>query len=53
MRQENTLTSFPVITISDLTRLDEFEYREKCVDRLVEIVLELENYMGVGRLFIP
>jgi predicted nuclease of predicted toxin-antitoxin system len=53
MRQENTLTSFPIITIGDLTRFDESEYRERCVDRLVEIVLELENYMGVGRLFIP
>lgn len=39
MQKENTSTSFPVITISDLTRLDEFEYRERCVDRLVEIIL--------------
>ncbi|MBD2196190.1 MULTISPECIES: DUF5615 family PIN-like protein [Calothrix] len=53
MRQENTSTSFPIITIGDLTRFDESEYRERCVDRLVEIVLELDNYMGVGRLFIP
>jgi predicted nuclease of predicted toxin-antitoxin system len=53
MRQENTSTSFPILTISDLARMDESEYRERCVDRLVEIVLELENYMGVGRLFIP
>jgi hypothetical protein len=34
-------------------RLDEFSYREQCVDRLIEIVLDMENYMGVGRLFIP
>lgn len=53
MREENISTSFPIITIGDLTRLDESDYRERCVDRLVEIVLELENYMGVGRLFIP
>ncbi|MCY7276816.1 MAG: DUF5615 family PIN-like protein [Phormidesmis sp. CAN_BIN44] len=53
MREENTPTSFPIITIGDLARLDESEYRERCVDRLVEIVLELESYRGVGRLFIP
>ncbi|MBW4513784.1 MAG: DUF5615 family PIN-like protein [Timaviella obliquedivisa GSE-PSE-MK23-08B] len=53
MREENGSASFPIITVADLTRLDETEYRERCVDRLVEIVLELENYMGVGRLFIP
>jgi predicted nuclease of predicted toxin-antitoxin system len=53
IREENTATSFPVVTIGDLDRLDEFDYREQCVDRLIDIVLEIENYMGVGRLFIP
>ncbi len=53
MREENTEGSFPVVTISDLARLDEFDYRERCVDRLIEIALDIENYMGVGRLFIP
>ncbi len=53
MREENTSDSFPILTISDLARMDESEYRERCIDRLVEIVFELENYIGVGRLFIP
>lgn len=53
MREENTQESFPVVTISSLDRLDEFDYRERCVDRLIEIALDIENYMGVGRLFIP
>ena len=53
MREENTPASFPVITIGDLDRLDEFDYRERCVDRLIEIVLDIENYIGVGRQFIP
>lgn len=52
IRQENTANSFPVVTIGDLDHLDEFSYREQCVDRLIEIVLDMENYMGVGRLFI-
>jgi len=53
IRSENAADSFPVVTISDLERLDEFDYRLRCVERLVEIVLDIENYMGVGRLFIP
>ncbi|MEO1144625.1 MAG: DUF5615 family PIN-like protein [Cyanobacteria bacterium J06638_22] len=53
IREQNTNTSFPVVTISDLSRLDEFDYRELCVDRLIEITLDTENYLGVGRLFIP
>lgn len=53
MREENTANSFPVVTIGNLDRLDEFEYRECCVERLIEIVLDIEQYMGAGRLFIP
>jgi predicted nuclease of predicted toxin-antitoxin system len=53
IRQENTSNSFPVVTIGSLERLDEFDYRERCVESLIEIVLDIENYMGVGRLFIP
>ena len=53
MREENTADSFPVLTIADIDRLDEFDYRDRCVERLVEIVLDVDNYMGVGRLFIP
>jgi predicted nuclease of predicted toxin-antitoxin system len=53
IREENIASSFPVVTIGDLSRLDEFDYREQCVDRLIEIVLDIDNYMGVGRLFIP
>lgn len=53
MREDNTSTSLPVVTIGDLERLDEFSYREQCIDRLLEIVLDIENYRGVGRLFIP
>jgi hypothetical protein len=53
MREESTADSFPVLTITDIDRLDEFDDRERCVERLVEIVLDVDNYMGVGRLFIP
>ena len=53
MRQENTETSFPVVTVGNLDRLDEFDYRERCIERIIEIILDIEQYMGAGRLFIP
>ncbi len=53
MRAENSVDSFPMLTIRNLDRLDEFDYRERCIERLIEIVLDIDNYMGAGRLFIP
>ncbi len=53
MREENTANSFPVLTIGSLDRLEETDYRERCVERLIEIVLDIDNYKGAGRLFIP
>jgi len=53
IREENTFTSLPVITVSSAHRLDERLYRERCGSRLIEIILDLDSYLGVGRLFIP
>ena len=53
LREENRPTSFPVVTLANVDRIVERNYREKCVDRLVEISLYIENYLGVSRLFIP
>jgi len=54
MREEITPTSLPVITIGDTDRLlNDPEYRERCTTRLVEIVLDIDGYRGVSRLFIP
>jgi len=53
MRDENQSTSFPIITISDPNRVNEFDCRERCVEKLVEIVIDIPDYMGAGRLFIP
>lgn len=53
LREENTPTSFPILTIGSLDRLDERRYREQCVIRLVEIVLDLEYYLGASRLYLP
>lgn len=53
MREKNTANSLPVLTIGSLDRLEETDYRERCVERLIEIVLDIDNYKGAGRLFIP
>lgn len=53
IREEGTPISLPVVTIGNLERLIEREYREQCLVRLAEIVLDIENYLGVSRLFIP
>ncbi|MBP0019372.1 MAG: ACP S-malonyltransferase [Cyanobacteria bacterium SBLK] len=53
MRNDKTQNSLPIITIENLSRLEEYNYRERCLDRLIEIILEIEKYMGVGQVFIP
>lgn len=53
IRDKNTDLSLPVITISNVDRLDEKVYREKCVACLIEIALDLDSYLGAGRIFIP
>jgi hypothetical protein len=54
IREENTVDSLPVITIGDADRfLVDRVYRNRCVDRILEILLDIETWMGVGRLFVP
>ncbi len=53
LREESTATSLPVLTIGNVERLGERVYWERCAVRLVEIGLDLENYLGTSRIFIP
>ena len=53
IREENTPRSLPVITLGRVDRLRERAYRERCVVRLIEIGLEIEQYLGTGRIFMP
>ncbi len=53
IREENTLAALPVVTIGRIDRIRERSYRERCAVRLVEIGLDIETYLGVGRIFIP
>jgi len=53
IQEEDSPKILPVLTIATLDRLIERDYREQCCARLVDIVLYLDNYLGVERLFIP
>jgi len=53
IREENTTTSLPVLTIGNAERMVERTYRERCAIRLLEVGLDLDNYLGAGRIFIP
>jgi len=53
IREENSSAALPVLTIGRIDRLDERAYREGCSRRLVEIVFDIESYLGAGRMFIP
>ncbi|NEQ98431.1 MAG: ACP S-malonyltransferase [Cyanothece sp. SIO2G6] len=54
MREENTQNSLPVVTVGNADRvLNDSIYRERCVDRMVEIAIYTANYMGARRVFIP
>src|SRR5262245_56575694 len=49
IREENAITALPVLTIGNVARVVEQTYREQCVIRLVEIGLDLANYLGTCR----
>lgn len=53
IRNENRADSLPVITLSRAGRVVEQAYRERCAMRVLDIILELDNYLGTGRIFIP
>jgi hypothetical protein len=53
LREENTSFSLPVVTISNADRLlNDPKYRDRCVERLIEIVLNIDSYRGTKRVFI-
>lgn len=53
IREENTPTSLPVLTIGSLDRMEESIYRNQCVERIVDVIMSIEDYLGAGRVFIP
>jgi hypothetical protein len=53
IERENRRDSLPVITVSDKDQLVFPVYRQQAVHKLATIVIYLENYLGVGRVYIP
>jgi hypothetical protein len=54
IRQFNTPRSLPVFTIGDADKiLESSEYTERVVDRLFRYLLDYDNILGTGRLFLP
>jgi hypothetical protein len=52
LRRENTLASWPIITVSDKDALIQTDYRQRVANRLAEILVDFENYLGAGRVFV-
>lgn len=53
IRRLVTATSLPVLTIGNVDRvLKEREYCERCAYRLAEIVFDLDDHLGVTRLYL-
>lgn len=53
IEEENFLESLPVITVSRQNDLPQSAYRRRCAARLIEIIVDLKIYRGVGRIYIP
>jgi hypothetical protein len=54
IQQANTLTSLPVLTLSEPQRmLSSRAYAHRVVERLVEYLIDVENLRGTGRLYLP
>jgi hypothetical protein len=53
IRNETSPISRPVLTIGRIERLSDRPYRGRCAIRLVEIALEVEKYLGTGRIYVP
>jgi hypothetical protein len=54
IERNNTPTSLPVLTIGTPPRvLSSREYAERVATRLLEVLLDVEQYRGTGRLYLP
>lgn len=54
IRTMNTSDSLPVVTIGDVDRfLHDRDYARETANRLMEYLIEIEQYLGTGRLYVP
>jgi hypothetical protein len=54
LRTQNRPDSLPVFTVADAERvLHSGEYVGRVVERLLDYLLDIDNYRGTGRLYLP
>ena len=54
LRTHNTSASLPVLTIADTEQLlRSRDYADRVVGQMLEYLLDIEQYRGTGRLFLP
>jgi hypothetical protein len=54
IRSANTPDSLPVLTFADADRfLNDRDYANRVVDRLLEYLFDIEKCRGTGRLYLP
>ncbi|MBI3757896.1 MAG: hypothetical protein HY267_07965 [Deltaproteobacteria bacterium] len=53
IEKELAADSLPVLTIANVEKLAQANHRQQVVHKLAEVVLYLENYLGVGRIYLP
>lgn len=51
--RENTPDSLPVVTISDKDSLLLSDYRQRVAESLAAIIVDLDQYLGAGRMYVP
>lgn len=54
LREENTMHSLPVPTLANSNRFArDAVYRNRCVTKIIDVLIDIENLRGSKRLFIP
>ena len=54
LRARNSPTSLPVFTLADPRHFElSREYAERVAERLLEYLMDIEQFRGAGRLFLP
>ncbi len=54
IQSSNTPQSLPVFTIADCLRITHSRaYAERVVERLLEYLIDIDNFRGTGRLYLP
>lgn len=53
IERENLPDSLPVLTLSQANRLISPDYRQQAAHKLAEIIIYLDDYLGVGRIYLP